>query len=253
MSTDTTTTPGKPGPSWPRRHKVLTAILLLAALIVVIVAVSAATAKHTPSHPVATGTPSPTPRPSPALNSAQLKFVSDMRSQFGFKGTSAQAIAAIASQVCNERLSGASQAATTKDVVSDNGLTGGGSAGYGPVIRLAETDLCPAQLPPPQTYIIATFSGSSDTNTPQFTITANDSGNWVMKYTYNCAGQIGGTGNFIVNEDGGNDPTGSSSAVSLNNLDAGQTSSTNVYDDAGTHYLQIETECPYTITVEQTY
>ena len=68
-----------------------------------------------------------------------------------------------------------------------------------------------------------------------------------MKYTYDCSGQSGGTGNFIVNEDAGNDST--SSAVAINNLDAGQTGTWNVYGDAGGHYLKIETECPYTIHV----
>jgi hypothetical protein len=89
------------------------------------------------------------------------------------------------------------------------------------------------------------------TSTQQFTIKSANGGNWVMKYSYDCSGQLGGTGNFIVNEDSGNDST--SSAVAINNLDAGQTGAWHVYGDPGSHYLQIQTECPYTIRVRQKY
>jgi hypothetical protein len=60
----------------------------------------------------------------------------------------------------------------------------------------------------------------------------------------------GGTGNFIVDEDAGNNTT-SSSAVAANNLDSGRTGVWLVYNDAGQHYLQIYTYCSYTISVVQ--
>ena len=117
------------------------------------------------------------------------------------------------------------------------------------VVQLAEKDLCPAWLPPPRWHKIVVFTGSGDTSTQQFTITSANGGNWVMDYSYDCSGQLGGTGNFIVNEDAGNDS--SPSAVAINNLDAGQTGAWHVHGDAGTHYLQIQTQCPYTIKVRQ--
>jgi hypothetical protein len=87
---------------------------------------------------------------------------------------------------------------------------------------------------------VATFSGSGIKNTPQFTVTPN----WKLDYTYDCS-SFGGRGNFIVNEDGGNDFSG----ASVNELGAGGSSSTFVYNDAGTHYLSVNSECSWTVTV----
>lgn len=111
----------------------------------------------------------------------------------------------------------------------------------------------PSPVHTPTWHTIASFSGANGYtgNTTQFTISPANSGNWVMKYSYNCAGQSGGNGNFIVDEDNGNDSSGN--GVQLNNLNAGQTAQDNLYGDAGTHYLYIQTQCPYTITAQQEY
>ena len=85
-------------------------------------------------------------------------------------------------------------------------------------------------------------------NTSKFTI--RPPGNWAVKYSYDCSGQDTGTGNFVVNEDGGNNP-GNPSAVFINHDDAGKTGVSLAQNDAGQHYLEIQTDCSYTITVLQ--
>ena len=97
------------------------------------------------------------------------------------------------------------------------------------------------------TVTIATFTGNGDTSTSKFTIGGN--GNWVLKYAYDCLGQPGGEGPFEVVEDALNN--GTPSAVFINRLGAGGKGSWHVYGDAGHHYLQIVTECRYTISVVQ--
>jgi len=87
---------------------------------------------------------------------------------------------------------------------------------------------------------VATFSGSGIKNTPQFTV----SDTWELEYSYDCSDD-GGSGNFIVDEDGGSDLNG----AGVNELGAGGSSSTMVYGDAGTHYLSINSECSWTVKV----
>jgi hypothetical protein len=106
------------------------------------------------------------------------------------------------------------------------------------------------------TVTIATFTGHGDRSpvprlirTSGFTIRGN--GNWVLKYSYDCAGQLGGEGNFAVNEDAMS--FDNPSAVAINRLDSGGHGSWHVHGDAGRHYLEILTECPYKITVVQKY
>src|SRR5262249_54810511 len=103
---------------------------------------------------------------------------------------------------------------------------------------------------------IATFTGHGDRRlvprpirTSRFTIRGN--GNWVLKYTYDCSGQLGGEGNFIVDEDAMNNDN--PSAVAINRLGSGGRNSWHVHGDAGRHYLEILTECPYKIRVVPKY
>ncbi len=105
------------------------------------------------------------------------------------------------------------------------------------------------------TVTIATFTGHGDTSPPRFTrtsrFTIRGNGNWVLKYSYDCSGQLDGEGNFVVDEDAGyND---NPSAVFINRLGSGGHGSWHVHGDAGRHYLEILTECPYKITVAQKY
>lgn len=252
-------------PQWPqpqpprkKRHILRNVFLGIGGFIVLIIIITAAVnaGKNTSNSTNAASTRSPAPSASPSqtLSAGEQKFVSDARSQLGLQKISDSDLANIGDTICNDR--------STTDKNSQDGAIKATESDFNPtmdagdattVTRVAESDLCPSELPAETWHTIATFTGSADTNTPQFTISSANSGNWTMKYTYDCSGQDIGKGNFIVGEDGGSDSSGTNSPVDLNNLDGGQTSSTNVYSDAGTHYLQIQTECPYTITVEQKY
>jgi hypothetical protein len=100
----------------------------------------------------------------------------------------------------------------------------------------------PATTAPPVTAgkTVATFSGSGIENTPKFTVTDT----WKLDYSFDCSG-FGGNGNFIVSEDGGSDFSG----ASVNELGPGKSGSTFAYGDAGTHYLQVNSECDWHLSV----
>lgn len=87
---------------------------------------------------------------------------------------------------------------------------------------------------------VAAFSGSGIQNTPRFTVTAT----WKLVYSFSCAA-FGQAGNFIIDEDGGNDISG----VSVNDMAVSKSASTWGYDDAGTHYLAINSECSWNVKV----
>lgn len=86
---------------------------------------------------------------------------------------------------------------------------------------------------------VATFSGSGDQNTPRFTVGTT----WKLSYSFDCS-SFGQAGNFQVEVDGGNDP-----ALTVNDLGDGESGSTLAYDDAGTHYLQIVSQCAWNVKV----
>lgn len=93
---------------------------------------------------------------------------------------------------------------------------------------------------PVKAHVVATFSGSGIENTPKFTVTST----WKLDYSFSCR-NFGSSGNFIVYEDGGNNFNG----VDVNDLAVSKTGSTWAYDDAGTHYLEINSECAWTVKV----
>jgi hypothetical protein len=96
------------------------------------------------------------------------------------------------------------------------------------------------QAPPkPSAHTVATFSGSGQENTPKFTVTDT----WKLKYSFDCS-SFGQSGNFQVYEDGGSD-----FSLSVNDLAISKSSSTYAYGDAGTHYLQINSECSWSVKV----
>jgi hypothetical protein len=88
--------------------------------------------------------------------------------------------------------------------------------------------------------LVATFSGSGIQNTPRFTVSST----WKLDYSFSCS-SFGSAGNFQVYEDGGNDFGG----VSVNDLAMSKTSSTWAYNDGGTHYLEINSECDWTVKI----
>jgi hypothetical protein len=86
--------------------------------------------------------------------------------------------------------------------------------------------------------VIATFSGSGITNTARFTV----SGTWRLDYSFNCSA-LGQAGNFIVMEDG------SFGAMAVDELAESKTGSSYADSDAGPHYLEIDSECSWTVKV----
>jgi len=87
---------------------------------------------------------------------------------------------------------------------------------------------------------VASFSGSGQVNTASFTVSRT----WKLTYTYDCSA-FGMKGNFAVLEDGGSDFNG----VVVNDLGMGKTATSWAYNDAGTHYLEIESECAWKVKV----
>jgi hypothetical protein len=88
--------------------------------------------------------------------------------------------------------------------------------------------------------VLARFSGSGAETTRRFTVPG--SGNWALKWSYNCAA-LGSKGNFIVTEDQA-DMTG----VSVNELGLQGHGVTHGYGDAGRHYLVVNSECAWSLT-----
>jgi hypothetical protein len=100
------------------------------------------------------------------------------------------------------------------------------------------TTPAPAAAPPstasaPQTLLSLTGSGIK--NTAQFT--TGDS--WTLSYTYDCS-DFGGTGNFIVSDETG--------MPLVNELQDKGSGSSPQYS-AGTHHLEINSECKWTVKV----
>jgi len=93
--------------------------------------------------------------------------------------------------------------------------------------------------------IVAKYTGNGDENTPSFTVPAN----WHLSWWYSCSA-FGQQGNFVVTEfntDGSIDLGGS---VSVNELGDGEGPvATYAYNDAGSHYLQVASECNWQVVV----
>lgn len=87
---------------------------------------------------------------------------------------------------------------------------------------------------------VATFSGSGILTTPKFTTT----GSWKLDYSFDCS-SFGTSGNFAVYQYTGSTLTD----VSVNQLGMGKSGSTYDYADGGTHYLEVNSECSWTLKV----
>jgi hypothetical protein len=86
---------------------------------------------------------------------------------------------------------------------------------------------------------VATFSGSGVQSTPPFTVTST----WRLDYKFDCS-SFGYKGNFIVMEDGG--LTG---AMDVNALAMTKSGTSYAYNDAGQHYIKVDSECAWTLKV----
>lgn len=87
---------------------------------------------------------------------------------------------------------------------------------------------------------VATFTGSGTQKTAQFTVTST----WALSYAFDCS-SFGYKGNFQVFTDGGSDFSG----VTVNDLAMSKSAVTYAYNDAGTHYLEVSSECSWTVKV----
>jgi hypothetical protein len=133
--------------------------------------------------------------------------------------------------------SGSSLAVTDASLVSLDCTTEGVT-----VLPSASPPAAPSSPPPTHSLAgktVATFSGSGIENTPKFTVTDT----WKLSYSFDCS-NFGSQGNFQVYEDGGND-----FSLSVNDLAKSKSGSTYAYGDAGTHYLEINSECSWTVKV----
>ena len=114
------------------------------------------------------------------------------------------------------------------------------STASAPLGTAAASPAAASSAPAAKPHTVATFTGSGIQNTPRFTVTST----WKLAYSFDCSA-FGGTGNFIVSEDGDSDFGG----VTVDELGAGKRSSTWAYNDAGTHYLAVNSECSWTVKV----
>jgi len=88
--------------------------------------------------------------------------------------------------------------------------------------------------------VLARFSGSGAKTTRRFTVPG--SGNWELKWSYDCA-SLGSKGHFAVTEDQAG-PTG----VTVNERGLHGRGVTHAYGDAGRHYLVVNSECAWRLT-----
>lgn len=86
---------------------------------------------------------------------------------------------------------------------------------------------------------VATFSGDGIQATPQFTVTPS----WRLDYSFDCS-SFGYAGNFIIMEDGG-----LAGAMDVNALAMSKAGSSYAYNDAGQHYIKVDSECSWTLKV----
>ena len=91
----------------------------------------------------------------------------------------------------------------------------------------------------PKAKVLATFSGTGDENTPKFTVT----GPWKLKWRYDCS-SLGFKGNFIVLED-----HSFTSKVDVNEEGKAGHGATWAYGDTGRHFLDVTSECGWSVKV----
>jgi hypothetical protein len=125
-----------------------------------------------------------------------------------------------------------------------NGSTAGSNSPAAAATTQAAPGAAPAVAAPPATTaapaeaIVLTTSGNGQLTTRPFTV-GND---WALTYSFNCA-NFGGQGNFQVYEDY---PNGN---ILANALAANGGNTTYQTGDAGTHTLEVNSECDWKITV----
>jgi hypothetical protein len=116
------------------------------------------------------------------------------------------------------------------------GAAGSGSGSSGSSPAPAVSSAAPATH---TTRTIATFTGSGVENTPKFTV----GDTWKLVYSFNCS-SFGQAGNFMVDED-----DSLMSNLHVNDMALRKHGTTWSYGDAGTHFLNVDSECSWKIKV----
>ena len=88
--------------------------------------------------------------------------------------------------------------------------------------------------------VLARFSGSGAKTTRRFTVPG--SGNWELKWSYDCA-SLGSKGHFAVTED-----QAGTTGVTVNERGLHGRGVTHAYGDAGRHYLVVNSGCAWRLT-----
>jgi hypothetical protein len=92
--------------------------------------------------------------------------------------------------------------------------------------------------PAPATKVVLHVSGNGIKTTQNFTVGPE----WSLSYTYNCS-SFGMSGNFAVIENNGN------GSVLANTIGDKGADTTYQHSDGGTHSLEVNSECDWTMTV----
>lgn len=110
-----------------------------------------------------------------------------------------------------------------------------------PPSTLPPTSASPTTAPAaPSTHVVLKVSGSGIKNTKTFT--TGDA--WSIAYSFNCA-SFGSKGNFVVTVYDGEDLTD----LPVNELAEKGSDVTYEHGESGSHYLQINSECSWKVTV----
>jgi len=104
------------------------------------------------------------------------------------------------------------------------------------------TNSTAAPTPSPTPKVLLDISGSGNQQTQPF----STSGDWTIAYTFDCSA-FGSQGNFQYEVD--NTEGSENSDLGANDL-AVNGGTTNYYYDAGQHYLTINSECSWHVTVK---
>lgn len=114
------------------------------------------------------------------------------------------------------------------------------SPAAGDVASQAPVSVAPPSPTPPATQVVLTFTGDGTKTSKTFT-TGDD---WSIKYTFDCS-TFGSAGNFQVYTYTG----GSMSGIPVNELKNSGNDTTYQHNDSGMHYLEVNSECGWTVTV----
>jgi hypothetical protein len=131
---------------------------------------------------------------------------------------------------------GAAAGAGSKGTTATSGSTGAAAPATS---RGALAPSSPAAAAAPAKSVVLQVSGTGTKTTKNFTI---GKGDWSLAYTYDCSGFASGQGNFQVYEDY---PNGQ---ILANELGKSGKQTTYQHGDSGTHSLEVNSECAWSIT-----